>query len=45
MDGNSLGVLSKRAEKTLLSSLEDWKNHGRWMESTGFHLSYTEVVN
>lgn len=28
MDGNSLGLLSKRAERTLLQSLEDWKNHG-----------------
>lgn len=28
MDGNSLGLLSKRAEKTLLESLEDWKEHG-----------------
>ncbi|MFD4706221.1 kynureninase [Gottfriedia sp. NPDC058432] len=28
MDGNSLGLLSKRAERTLLESLEDWKNFG-----------------
>ncbi|MBM7551892.1 kynureninase [Thalassobacillus pellis] len=28
MDGNSLGLLSKRAEKSLLTSLEDWKEHG-----------------
>ncbi|MFE4893769.1 kynureninase [Peribacillus butanolivorans] len=28
MDGNSLGLLSKRAERTLLESLEDWKEHG-----------------
>ncbi|WP_160725345.1 kynureninase [Bacillus sp. USDA818B3_A] len=28
MDGNSLGLLSKRAEKTLLESLEDWKEYG-----------------
>ncbi|MEH7454388.1 kynureninase [Gottfriedia acidiceleris] len=28
MDGNSLGLLSKRAERTLLESLEDWKNYG-----------------
>ncbi|UOY92297.1 kynureninase [Ectobacillus sp. JY-23] len=34
MDGNSLGLLSKRAEKTLLESLEDWKIHGidGWMQ-------------
>lgn len=33
MDGNSLGLLSKRAEKSLLNSLEDWKSHGidGWM--------------
>jgi kynureninase len=28
MDGNSLGLLSKRAEKSLLQSLEDWKQYG-----------------
>ncbi|QIZ07834.1 kynureninase [Priestia megaterium] len=28
MDGNSLGLLSKRAERTLLESLNDWKEHG-----------------
>ncbi|WHY86903.1 kynureninase [Neobacillus novalis] len=28
MDGNSLGLLSKRAEETLLNSLEDWKRFG-----------------
>jgi kynureninase len=28
MDGNSLGLLSKRAERTLLDSLEDWKEYG-----------------
>ncbi|NNU92826.1 kynureninase [Geobacillus sp. NFOSA3] len=28
MDGNSLGLLSKRAEKTLLESLDDWKELG-----------------
>lgn len=28
MDGNSLGLLSKSAERTLLESLEDWKEHG-----------------
>ncbi|MGG3450549.1 kynureninase [Domibacillus aminovorans] len=28
MDGNSLGLLSKRAERTLLESLEDWKEYG-----------------
>jgi kynureninase len=28
LDGNSLGLLSKRAERTLLDSLNDWKEHG-----------------
>lgn len=28
MDGNSLGLLSKRAERALLESLEDWKKYG-----------------
>ena len=28
LDGNSLGLLSKRAEASLLSSLEDWKQYG-----------------
>ncbi|MFS0778096.1 kynureninase [Neobacillus sp. 3P2-tot-E-2] len=28
LDGNSLGLLSKRAERTLLESLNDWKEHG-----------------
>jgi len=34
MDGNSLGLLSKRAEKTLLESLSDWKELGidGWMK-------------
>nr|WP_248734219.1 kynureninase [Neobacillus rhizosphaerae] len=28
MDGNSLGLLSKRAERTLLNTLQDWKDYG-----------------
>ncbi|MFJ7680679.1 kynureninase [Peribacillus butanolivorans] len=28
LDGNSLGLLSKRAEKSLMRSLEDWKRFG-----------------
>ncbi len=28
MDGNSLGLLSKRSEKTLLTLLESWKEYG-----------------
>ncbi|MED2971268.1 kynureninase [Fictibacillus sp. B-59209] len=41
LDGNSLGLLSKRAEKTLLESLNDWKECGidGWM--AGKHPWYT----
>ncbi|YAR63552.1 hypothetical protein ACUIAK_13490 [Bacillus cytotoxicus] len=28
LDGNSLGLLSKRAEKSLLTMLNSWKEHG-----------------
>ncbi|WHY98879.1 hypothetical protein [Peribacillus simplex] len=28
MDGNSLGLLSKWAEKSLMKSLKDWKRYG-----------------
>lgn len=45
MDGNSLGLLSKRAEQSLLTSLEDWKNLGidGWMgaQPPWFYLSET----
>lgn len=36
LDGNSLGLLSKRAEKSLMRSLEDWKRFGinGWTEGT-----------
>ncbi|HAQ06471.1 MAG TPA: kynureninase [Bacillus bacterium] len=43
LDGNSLGLLSKRAEKTLLASLADWKENGidGWMDGRHpwFYLS------
>ncbi|WP_308637398.1 kynureninase [Paenibacillus silvisoli] len=41
MDGNSLGLLSKRAERTLLESLADWREHGidGWMH--GRHPWFT----
>ncbi|RAP74719.1 kynureninase [Paenibacillus montanisoli] len=41
MDGNSLGLLSKRAERTLLESLADWREHGidGWMH--GAHPWFT----
>lgn len=42
-DGNSLGLLSKRAEQGLLSVLESWKVHGidGWLngEHPWFYLS------
>ncbi|MEH7378682.1 kynureninase [Neobacillus drentensis] len=37
MDGNSLGLLSKRAERTLLESLNDWKEHGIDGWTNGHH--------
>lgn len=43
MDGNSLGLLSKRAEQSLFTSLEDWKTSGidGWTEAKEpwFYLS------
>lgn len=43
LDGNSLGLLSKRAEQTLFSVLQSWKNHGidGWTEGEHpwFYLS------
>ncbi|WP_134704259.1 kynureninase [Ammoniphilus sp. YIM 78166] len=41
LDGNSLGLLSRRAERSLLESLEDWKTLGidGWMK--GFHPWFT----
>ncbi|GLB61445.1 kynureninase, partial [Cytobacillus sp. NCCP-133] len=43
LDGNSLGLLSKRAEKSLLCLLDSWKDHGidGWTEGDNpwFYLS------
>lgn len=43
LDGNSLGLLSKRAERALLGMLESWRTHGidGWMEGMApwFYLS------
>ncbi len=43
LDGNSLGLLSKRAEKSVLSLLDTWKNYGidGWTkgENPWFYLS------
>lgn len=46
MDGNSLGLLSKRAEKSLLTSLEDWKEHGidGWMDGQEPWFYYSEKL-
>ncbi|TYR75763.1 kynureninase [Rossellomorea vietnamensis] len=46
MDGNSLGLLSKRAEKSLLTSLEDWKQHGidGWMDGREPWFYYSEKL-
>ncbi|MGE7120232.1 kynureninase [Peribacillus sp. NPDC046944] len=44
MDGNSLGLLSKRAEKSLLNSLEDWKRYGieGWTEGDNPWFYFSE---
>ncbi|MFD0050352.1 kynureninase [Actinomycetes bacterium NPDC127524] len=43
LDGNSLGLLSKRAEKSLLDTLNDWKTYGidGWTQGNNpwFYLS------
>ncbi|WP_419882983.1 kynureninase [Peribacillus sp. B-H-3] len=43
LDGNSLGLLSKRAEKSLLNTLNDWKTYGidGWTQGSNpwFYLS------
>jgi kynureninase len=46
MDGNSLGLLSKRAEKALYTSLEDWKQHGidGWMDGVEPWFYYSEKL-
>ena len=46
MDGNSLGLLSKRAEQSLLTSLEDWKQHGidGWMDGKEPWFYYSEKL-
>ncbi|OCA84043.1 kynureninase [Bacillus sp. FJAT-27225] len=46
MDGNSLGLLSKRAEKTLLLSLDDWKNLGidGWMSGHQPWFDFSEKL-
>ncbi len=46
MDGNSLGLLSKRAEKTILASLNDWKEHGidGWMQGSYPWFSLSETL-
>lgn len=41
MDGNSLGLLSRRAERTLLESLADWKEQGIDGWTQGKHPWFT----
>lgn len=41
LDGNSLGLLSKRAEHALLDSLNDWKEHGIDGWTKGKHPWFT----
>lgn len=45
MDGNSLGLLSKRAERTLLESLNDWKEHGidGWTKGNSHGSIYQKI--
>ncbi|MCY8230689.1 kynureninase [Priestia endophytica] len=45
MDGNSLGLLSKRAERTLLEVVDDWKNLGIDGWSSGKHPWFTLSEN
>ncbi|YCA44507.1 kynureninase [Bacillus sp. JZ8] len=45
MDGNSLGLLSKRAERTLLEVVNDWKNLGIDGWSSGKHPWFTLSEN
>lgn len=46
LDGNSLGLLSKRAEATVRESLEDWKEHGidGWMEGNNPWYGFSEKL-
>jgi kynureninase len=46
MDGNSLGLLSKRAEKALHTSIQDWKDHGidGWMNGEEPWYYYSEKL-
>ncbi|PFA68344.1 kynureninase [Bacillus sp. AFS015802] len=46
MDGNSLGLLSKRAEEALQTSLNDWKEHGidGWMDGQEPWFYYSEKL-
>ncbi|MCA1029802.1 kynureninase [Bacillus timonensis] len=46
LDGNSLGLLSKRAEQALLGSLQDWKEHGidGWTEGKQPWYTFSETL-
>ncbi|WP_019120425.1 kynureninase [Brevibacillus massiliensis] len=41
MDGNSLGLLSRRAERTLLEAVADWREHGIDGWTQGNHPWFT----
>ncbi|MDQ6422399.1 kynureninase [Paenibacillus sp. LHD-117] len=46
MDGNSLGLLSKRAEHALMETLSDWREHGidGWMQGNHPWFTMSEQV-
>lgn len=46
MDGNSLGLCSKDAEKCLLKAIEDWKKHGieLWTHGDCNYFSYQDTL-
>ena len=46
MDGNSLGLLSKDAEASLIGLLDEWKNLGigGWTDGTIPWISYAETL-
>src|SRR5581483_9228775 len=46
MDGNSLGLLSRRAEGTLLRVLDEWKRLGiaGWLEAEQPWFTYAEIL-
>ncbi|WP_280770243.1 kynureninase [Salipaludibacillus daqingensis] len=47
LDGNSLGLMSKRAESSLIKSMNDWKTFAidGWTEGTDPWLYYSETLS